>query len=157
MSAYISFAIKGKDNHFYHLGSYSRNTSCFSVFDEYTTYEKWTALTKNDIKKVKNEVEHGISFYKSKIEELKLDIDFIKTFKDVKFDEILDTYTRYKNYIKEYEEDIKEAEAVLNFCTFLTDILDEAPYSGFNTKHYLYVGYEAARDPDPEDIIEGDN
>ena len=57
MSSYMCFFLRGKDDYFYPLGSYSRSSAIYEMFDEagYSNWESIRAITFRDIEVVRKE------------------------------------------------------------------------------------------------------
>lgn len=156
MSAYICFFLRGKDDHFYPLGSYSRSTAIYEMFDEagYSNWESIRAITFKDIEAVRKENLDNIDGWKKLIKEIEDEIELIKSI-EAPLDEKIDVIDRRLAELNGFKDKIDELEEVSSFCDFLETILEDIKYGDYGSidvDNYIYAGIEIGR-PTVEDII----
>lgn len=156
MSAYMCFFLRGKDDHFYPLGSYSRSTAIYEIFDEarYSNWESISAITFKDIETVRKENFNNIIGWKKLIKETENKIELIKSI-EAPLDEKVDVIDRYSAELNGFKDKVDELVEVSSFCDFLETILEDIKYGDYGSidvDNYIYVGIEIGH-PTVEDII----
>ena len=155
MSAYANFFVRHGDD-FISLGDFSRNSTIYSLVNDYAPWEKITPLTTEMLSRLIDRAEA------TKQEALRLVcvekgfIDHVKTF-DNSVEDKLEVIANYENTIEGLQQEAKEARYAKHFFGFLIDIIDGARYGehnkDVNINEYIYVGIEIGR-PTIEDICE---
>ena len=156
MSAYMCFFLRGKDDHFYPIGSYNRCTAIYEMFDEarYSNWESISAITFRDIEVVRKENFSNAIGWKKLIKETENKIELIKSI-EAPLDEKVDIIDRYSAELNGFKDKVDELAEVSSFCDFLEAILEDikyGDYEGIDVDNYIYVGIEIGH-PTVEDII----
>lgn len=158
MSSYMSFFIGGEDNKFYPIGSYSRNSAIYSMFDsmEIGPYEKIEAITEAKLNKVESFTERQINkWIKTKIQ-IEEKISLVKSLEGP-IEERISIWDELKDELCDCKTTIEELEEVKSFVWFLKEAITEVKWDDrFNItpENYLYAGIEIEY-PTIDDIIEG--
>lgn len=156
MSAYMCFFLRGKDDHFYPLGSYGRSTAIYEIFDEarYSNWESISAITFKDIEVIRKENFSNAIGWKKLIKETENKIELIKSI-EAPLDEKVDVIDRYSAELNGFKDKVDELAEVSSFCDFLETILEDIKYGDYediDVNNYIYVGIEIGH-PTVEDII----
>lgn len=161
MSAYINFYLRGGD-HFYPIGTYSRSSAIYEMFEEYTMvpWEKIMPVTKNVLANVQRNINENIEGFRNHIKTTQETIECIKTMNN-SVEEKMERLNEEINWITDLEERIEELERVKSFISVLDDMLREAEGSHYyedksrwlDENMYVYVGIEVG-DPTIESIVE---
>ena len=157
MSAYISFFIKGKDDNFYPIATYSRSTYVYKAFSDwgYAPWEKITPLNRTKLLNVRMSLNKFFSDYTLSLTEYEERIAQIVQMTNNSVDEKLEAIENEQSSIKEINEIIDEIRRALTFISFLEEILDCAAYGEdekLNPETYLYAGVEVWG-PTTNDIV----
>ena len=157
MSAYISFFVRGKDDNFYPIATYSRSTYIYSVFSDwgYAPWEKITPLDRNKLLNVRINLNKLFSDHTLSLTEYEERIAQIVQMTNNSVDEKLEAIENEQSCIKEIKLTMDEIKHAHAFIRFLEDILDSVAYGedeGLNPEAYLYAGVEVCM-PSANDII----
>jgi len=152
MSQYIQFFVKSLKGEFLPIGTFSRNCSIFTAFEEFCTfavpYEKVAPITVKDLAYVKNGLEKKIKEVDQKILEIEKTITIIAGCNN----SIEDKLNEIHNLNSEIEEwlDIKvELESSKGYISSLEEIIDSIYWdSDYNEEKYLYCGIEVGENPE---------
>lgn len=153
MSMYMSFFLRGEDNKFYPIGTYSRNTAIYEVFSECNLgpWEKIEPITEKGIDRVVTEVKNNISGFQNHISDYEKKIDLLTKMEN-SVEEKMEYIHEYTEYINDYKERIKELEYCKAFAYFISEIIEEYHWDNDkNEEEYVYVGIEIGN-PTEEDI-----
>ena len=161
MSAYMNFFLRGEDR-FYPIGTYSRNSAIYEIFEEYTMvpWEKIMPVTKNVLANLQHNINENIEGFQNRIKTTQEKIEHIKTMNN-SVEEKMECLNEEINWITDIEERIEELEKVKSFMNVLDDILQEAKDSHYyedksrwlDENMYVYVGIEIGN-PTVESIVE---
>lgn len=151
MSAYIQFFIRGVDDTFYPIGTYSRNSVTYEMFSEYL-FEVWECIvpvTDELLNKVMVEVRIKTDNFYDRIKSLNKKIEEVRKLENVSVKDKMSSIEDYMSMEKEYRDRIEELEHCSIFISLLRDMLDEAEdtkyYDEIKTidrNNYIYVGIE---------------
>lgn len=156
MSQYTTFFIRGKDDYFYPLSSYSRNNFINRFID--APYSKIKAVSYKDLKDANTEIDKNLKELEDTINDIQakkadlksLTISSIETLNDV-----TDKLNTFDENLQELRDEITDLIWLQGQLSVFHSILDEAKYNDkdLDETRYLYVGIEAGK-PTLEDIIE---
>ena len=147
MSSYIEFYIKAGD--FYApIYSESRSNAIYQAFQYQVPYEKSRALTQKDLDEVCSEQRSEKAEYEKRISVAQEKIEWLRT-STLSAEERMEEYNGEREMIEYYKEEIVHADYVMNFCSWLSAMLEEIRYLPDTSKrlavdpdHYLFVGVD---------------
>lgn len=151
MSQYVEFFVRGNNDAFVPIGSYSRSNPMYQAFvHSGAPYEKIAELDNNRYRWAEAEFEEQIKNLERVKRYYEDNIEIIKDMKEVSLDEKLETINEYRNNIEEAEEDLKIWKAQLTQLNFINRIRNEYIDDDHETR--VYVGIEVGT-PTIEDIV----
>lgn len=147
MSSYVEFFIKAGD--FYApIYSECRSGAIYQAFQYQVPYEQSRALTQKDLDEVCSEQRSEKATYEQRISAAQEKIEWLRT-STLSAEERMEAYNDECEMMEYYKEEIANADRVMNFCSWLSDIMEEVRYLPDTAKrlevdpdHYIFVGID---------------
>ena len=147
MSSYVEFFIKAGD--FYApIYSESRSGAIYQAFQYQVPYEQSRALTQKDLNEVCNEQRSEKADLERRISAAQEKIEWLRT-STLSAEERMEEYNGEREMVEYYKEEIAHADYVMNFCSWLGEMLEEIRYRSDTCKrlavdpdHYVFVGID---------------
>ena len=157
MSAYIQFFLRVGDK-FAPIYNSSCSSEVYQCFERYAPWEKIAPLDNEQLIYVRQDAKASIDHYEKSIKEAEDEIEFLKGAL-MQTEERMEQFHDLKEYINDLRDSIKEKEYVLDFCSFIQSMIDEAHDEkkwgsnplNLDPEAYVYVGIEVGT-PTIEDI-----
>ena len=151
MSAYIQFFIRSEDA-FMPIGVYSRNSSIYQYFDEYTPCGKIKPITRPLLSKVRDDINEDLAATQKRYDRAKEMKEWIATLNN-SLEEKMEYIASTEEVLNECCEEIDRLTYTKHYLTFLDDVIESVEYDILmNHKDYLYVGIEVGN-PTVDDIV----
>ena len=151
MSAYIQFFIR-HDEAFMPIGIYCRGSKIYEYFDEYTPWEKIKCITRPLLDKIHDNINDDILYYQERYDRAKEMKEYVAGMNN-SMDEKMEWIENIEATLRDCREEIKKAEYVKHYLTFLDDVIEAVEYEEhIEYKNYLYVGIEVGN-PTVDDIV----
>ena len=151
MSAYIQFFIRGGNDNFYPIGTYSRSSAIYEMFENFIP-DMWgyiTPITDELLNGVLYEVRSNTDKFYEAISDFDKKTEEVGMFENVSVLERMNLIEDYMEMKKEYRKRIDELDRCRIFIGILRDMLDETEstfyYDEIETidrNDYVYVGIE---------------
>ena len=148
MSAYVSFFMRGKDDTFYPIYRFSRNTELFFVVSDLIpeVYTYITSLTDTLADNILSYLISQRTTNENMIQEYKDKIQQISQLTNNSVYEKMEVINNYESIIEDTQDDLDSINYYINFIEFLSQMKFEAKCStknDINSEEYIYVGIEA--------------
>ena len=151
MSAYIQFFIRN-ENDLMPIGVYSRNSSIYHYFDEYTPWEKIKPVSRGLLNKIRDDINEDLAEVQKRYDRAKEMKEWIATLNN-SLEEKMEYIENTEEVLSECCEEIDRLTYTKHYLTFLDDVIESVEYEdGFDYKNYLYVGIEVGN-PTVNDIV----
>lgn len=158
MSQYICFFVKTEDNKFYPIGSYSRSSAIYEMFDdnEIGPWEKVEAITEKKLECVKRTTDGILNRWYERKRSIEEKLELVKSFNG-SIEARIEMWDDLKDELFETESMINELKEVHSFIWFLEQMIYEMKWEdryGINENEYIYAGIEIGY-PTVDDVVEG--
>lgn len=151
MSAYIQFFIR-HDEAFMPIGIYCRTSKIYEYFDDYTPWEKIKCVTRPLLNKIRDNVNDDILCFQKRYDRAKEMKEYVAGMNN-SMEEKMEWIENIEATLNDSREEIKTAEYVKHYLSFLDDIIESVEYEEhIDYKSYLYVGIEVGN-PTVDDIV----
>lgn len=151
MSSYINF-YQRLDNKFIPIGSYSRNSTIYSILQPIVPYGKIMPLTPSEFAEAQNDIKEDKKRYKELLAEEENTISLIMNAANTDIRDKLAAVQDCKNNIADIQETIDEYDFANHMLQFYITLYEEYRYIPDSDKltndnnHYIYAGVEARGD-----------
>ena len=161
MSQYMHFFVRSTDR-LLPIHTVTHSSSIYRFFNDYAPYEKARALSMQELKEIREEINTRIDEWTHRIEEDRTNLQLIASFNNSIEDKI-EALESARDSIRENEEYVNEMKEALAFTYFLMGMYNEADDTKYEDEtarldptKYLYFGIECGT-PSIAEIEEWEN